>query len=253
MTTYMMTYMMVTIVPVAWNMDVGCQNPTGSNGQTSEENKTSLMQVDSLQQIAVASGTPNPENGVWEAEDLRKRPKSGLNQCMADQISSYAAKHGYTSVSDFGAGSGAYALHLKNRFAELHCYDGNQAILTTSRRLCSVLDLSRPQTLPQTDLVYSLEVGEHIPKQREGDFMRNVAMGSAKSVIMSWATPGQSGNGHVNCQPNKYIIGQMRSLNFSYDADTAASMRQYLASNATCTDEPNTPNFLTTLMVFTRI
>lgn len=237
----MFTILLLT-APVAWSMDAECQ---------SSVDQSSLLQFDS-ERVAAASGKPNPETGVWQAEDLMGRPADGLNRCMAEQIASYAAKKGYRSVSDFGAGSGAYSLFLQHHFQELHCYDGNQAIVTKSRGLCSVVDLSSPQKLPQTDLVFSLEVGEHIPKPREANFLQNVASGSAKSVIMSWAVPGQLGNGHVNCQPNEYIIGQMSKLNFVYDATTATSIRHYLASNATCKDEPNTPNFLATLMVFTR-
>ena len=41
--------------------------------------------------------------------------------------------------------------------------------------LCSQLDLSEPQRLPVADWVLSLEVGEHIPRAREGVFLRNVA------------------------------------------------------------------------------
>jgi len=71
-------------------------------------------------------------------------------------------------------------------------------------------------------------------------------------VILSWALPGQEGDGHVNCQPNDYIIGQMQKLSFNFDKSTTDDMRRYLWSNSTCAGQVNTPNFMYTLMVFTK-
>jgi len=196
------------------------------------------------------SVTPDPSSGVWEAEDLRGRAHDGLNVCMADQIAAFAAARGYDSATDLGAGSGAYALYLQQHFQQIRCFDGNKAVTTTSKGLCSVLDLSLPQQLPASDLVYSLEVGEHIPKPREANFLQNVVSGGSKAVIMSWALPGQPGDGHVNCQPNDYIIGQMHKLSFKFDKSSTTGIRDYIRNNFTCAGEPNTPWFVDTLMVF---
>jgi len=220
------------------------------NGATATETEgVAMLQFQTMMSKAI-SGTPNPTSGFWDAEDLVGRPNGGLNLCMADQIASFATARGYDSVTDLGAGSGAYALHLQKYFKDIRCYDGNSAITTTSHGLCSIVDLSLPQQLPASDLLYSLEVGEHIPKPRESNFLQTVAGGGSKAVILSWALPGQSGDGHVNCQPNDYIIGQMQKLSFNFDQSTTTDMRNYLASNSTCTHEINTPNFVKTLMVF---
>lgn len=199
------------------------------------------------------SSKPDPTTGAWQAEDLKSRPEGGLNKCMAKQIATYAAGRGLASVSDYGAGSGAYAMYLlrEGHFKTLTCYDGNEGIRQTSQGLCKVVDLSMPQTLPQTDLVYSLEVGEHIPKSREDNFFGNVARGGVKSVIMSWAVPGQKGLGHVNCQTNDHVIGQMQKRGFAYDAQSTADMRKVLAAES-CAHEINSGLFTNTLMVFSR-
>ena len=55
------------------------------------------------------------------------------------------------------------------------------------------------------DWVLSLEVGEHLPKRHEAAFLENCHRHNARGMVLSWATRGQGGTGHVNEQDNDYV------------------------------------------------
>jgi len=211
---------------------------------------------DSNRQTANLSN-PDPTTGAWEAEDLQNRPHQGLNTCLADQIKSLSDAKNFTTISDYGAGSGAYSKYLIDQgidSANLHCYDGNTAIVDASGGLCQGgVDLSSPQpTLPVVDVVYALEIGEHIPKDREPVFLKNLNHAASKQLFLSWAIPGQGGNGHVNCQTNDYIIGEMAKLGLAFDDNVTKTIRDKLSSPE-CHDCANSEHFPKTLMVFNRV
>lgn len=62
--------------------------------------------------------------------------------------------------------------------------------------LAQALDLER-----QFDLVQSLEVAEHIPRESAAIFVENLVRHSSGVVLFSAAPPGQGGEFHVNEQP----------------------------------------------------
>lgn len=74
-------------------------------------------------------------------------------------------------------------------------------------------------------MVFSLEVGEHIPNKWEDTYLDNLARNSAKYIIMSWAIDGQKGDGHVNCHPNHYIIGKMFERGFFFSTPVSRYLR----------------------------
>jgi 2-polyprenyl-3-methyl-5-hydroxy-6-metoxy-1,4-benzoquinol methylase len=59
------------------------------------------------------------------------------------------------------------------------------------------------------DCVISLEVGEHIPQKSESVFINNLISHTKQYLILSWATPGQVGDAHVNEQDADYIISKI--------------------------------------------
>ena len=75
------------------------------------------------------------------------------------------------------------------------------------------------------DFVLSLEVGEHIPKEFEDTYINNVLKHSHNYVLLSWAIPNQGGDGHVNEQPNDYVINKITSLGFDYNEDISIGLR----------------------------
>ena len=66
------------------------------------------------------------------------------------------------------------------------------------------------------ECVISLEVGEHIPKEKEQIFLDNLDRHCKQCIILSWALPGQGGDGHYNEQSNDYIVSEMEKRNYKH-------------------------------------
>jgi hypothetical protein len=132
-----------------------------------------------------------------------------------------------TSLVDFGCGLAEYVKLFKENNIYCKAYDGNPNTETLTQGLGNVLDLSQEINLNETfDCVLSLEVGEHIPKDYEKIFINNLCKHSKKYIILSWAIPGQGGDGHVNCQTNEYIINEMLNRNYILNLEYTNILRE---------------------------
>lgn len=83
---------------------------------------------------------------------------------------------GIESFNDFGAGIGQYKAAVQNLRPEVTwtSYDGAGNVEEWTKNFVKWVDLTKPLSLPKADWVMSLEVGEHIPNQYEGMFLRNL-------------------------------------------------------------------------------
>lgn len=160
------------------------------------------------------------KKGFWETED-----ESGhcFDQPLCENIKNIVKKK---SLLDLGCGTGAYTKELQNVCVSAKGYDGNPNTYKISKGLCNVADLSKKQEFDKVDWILSLEVGEHIPKEFEDVLLDNICSHSTKGVILSWAVPGQPGDGHVNCQSNDYIIDKMLDQGFIIDWDLSFQLRE---------------------------
>ena len=150
------------------------------------------------------------------------------------------------TVADAGCGPGYYCAHFtKHANWDVQGYEGNPKAKGFGMwDRIQQLDLAIfDPALPTYELVLSLEVGEHIPKEFESNFLDNVTLMTGKTIILSWAVKGQGGTGHFNEQNNPYVISQMESRGFRYDPDMSARLRE--ASSLEW--------FKNTIMVFDRI
>lgn len=130
------------------------------------------------------------------------------------------------SVCDIGCGLGKYVQWLRDRGFDSDGYDGNPNTRELTRGLCSTLNFAEPVRLSRRyDAVMSFEVGEHIPKQFEESFIDNVASHARRLVVLSWAVPGQDGDGHVNCRSNLHIIRQFNRRGFRFEPLAAQMLR----------------------------
>jgi hypothetical protein len=62
------------------------------------------------------------------------------------------------------------------------------------------------------DLVYTVELVEHIEEQYVDHVLSTLANG--KLLMMTHAVPGQGGHHHVNCQDSPYWIEHMRARGY---------------------------------------
>jgi Methyltransferase domain len=147
------------------------------------------------------------------------------------------------SVCDFGCGPGKYVHWLRKIGLECDGYDGNPNTNALSLGACHPLNLAEPVHLQKRyDVVISLEVAEHIPMQYESIFLDNLARHAREMIVLSWAVPGQLGDGHVNCRMNVYAIYQLWRRGFQIRPTLTVSLRNHCSL----------PWFAHTLMVFSR-
>jgi SAM-dependent methyltransferase len=132
-------------------------------------------------------------------------------------VSKLTAALKFDSVADFGCGQGAWLSVWAATGASVAGVDGpyiDRAHLLIDpsnyhvANLAEAIDLGR-----RFDLVQSLEVAEHLPAAKAGQFIDTLtAHGS--HVLFSAAVPGQGGENHVNEQPLNYWRAIFRDRRF---------------------------------------
>jgi len=125
-------------------------------------------------------------------------------------------------VSDIGCGLGYYIYCL--RYAGYHAC-GYDSLNILNSPYIEQVDLTKQKPLHIKQNIISFEVGEHIPKEFEENYLDWICSGESL-VIMSWAVAGQDGVGHVNCQNNDYVIGKMREQGFAFLPSMTAELRE---------------------------
>ena len=81
------------------------------------------------------------------------------------------------------------------------------------------------------DLALSLEVAEHVPPSLAAAFVTFLTSCSG-TIVFTAASPGQSGVGHVNCQPGEYWKSLFHDHGYECDADKTGEMQATLADSA---------------------
>jgi SAM-dependent methyltransferase len=122
-------------------------------------------------------------------------------------------------VLDIGCGSGAILAEFAARGVDVTGLDNSEAALAfCSKRGLAVqkFDLERELEVKLTgDVALSTEVAEHLPAavaDRYVDFLCK----SAPVIVITAATPGQGGTGHVNEQPHEYWIRKFEARGFEH-------------------------------------
>ena len=127
---------------------------------------------------------------------------------------------GVRSVLDMGCGEG----HSTKFFAELGCdvlgLDGS----LQAKRDSVISDfhvihdfVHGPFLLDrQFDLVWCCEFVEHVEEQFSKNFLKTF-LASGKYLMLTFASPGQPGWHHVNCQPGSYWIKKLEAIGFFLD------------------------------------
>ena len=181
------------------------------------------------------------EKGFWYCENEEGHC---FDQSLCQEIVSMLKNSGFNTVVDFGCGPGKYVKQLLEAGFECNGYDGNPHTIEYTDGLCQILDLSESFHLENKfECVISLEVGEHIPKEYEQVFINNITNHAKNLLICSWAVPGQGGDGHVNCQTNGYVIGEIENRGFSLNENLTNRLR----------DSSSLSWFKNTLFVFDRV
>jgi len=162
---------------------------------------------------------------------------------LSKAINDYVVTHNIKSVYDFGCGRGEYLNELQkfDNTLALTGFEGHQTDGVFNNIVKQ--DLSTPLNLDQVDMVMSIEVGEHIPKEFEQTFIDNISNHAKEHIFLSWAIVGQGGLGHINCQNNDYIIKQFADRGWIHQEELSNQIRSTM---------PGSIWLKNTVMIFTR-
>ncbi|MDE6336488.1 MAG: methyltransferase domain-containing protein [Muribaculaceae bacterium] len=162
----------------------------------------------------ISMGTPKiGDHGQWLSYDYSGHVfDGGLAECIFEIVS----QNDMETVVDMGCGPGWYVAYLRRLGIRAYGYDANPHTDTISTHLfksnyhCECLDLSEEVIFSKPfELVISIEVGEHIPKEFQNTFLDNLANNCSNCLLLSWAVPEQAGDGHINLKTNEWVIDQI--------------------------------------------
>lgn len=176
--------------------------------------------------------------GYWENETEEGH---GVDVNLAEGLKVFfnreriASGYDHIDVMDVGCGTGFYTQFLKSDLIRIKGFDGNPNTPIISKGLCGVLDFSLPhkefynelwnKKLECVNWTLCLEVGEHIPKKYESNFLENLTFLSIDGIVLSWSTPNLGGDGHVNPQTNEHIIDKLKEYDFTFDIHDTWTLR----------------------------
>lgn len=168
----------------------------------------------------------NQETSYYRPDEL-KRSKFSPN--LANLLSKTLDKS--LPVYDFGCGIGNYVAHLeKNDFMAVGIEGHPQARSVAVTPNVLSIDLSEP--LPawmigmQCGSVVSIEVGEHIPKEKTDTFLRNLNTMCSQTLILTWAVKGQGGHKHINEMDADELVPKVESMGFKLQEEKTKEWRE---------------------------
>jgi hypothetical protein len=151
--------------------------------------------------------------GFWNGETAHNHHVHSEN--LSQWIYDFCIKKKIQSVTDFGCGLGEYLSKLSPIVNNAIGVEGS---IPKQAKFEYIIEGDLTTDLKSkaftSDLVISLEVGEHIPAEFMGVYLDNITNHSAKYLITSWAVRGQAGFGHVNCLDNNEIVPEFENRGF---------------------------------------
>ena len=165
---------------------------------------------------------------------------------------------GRYSINDFGAGIGQYGHALlsadpRHRWSG---YDGAGNVEEVTDGFVQFFDLTLPLSLPRADWVLSLEVGEHIPRDYEMNYLRNLHAHNCRGMVLSWAYLGKWGVGHVNTHSGAYLLNATAALGYTLDQSATQLLKNSRQRRDRHSGTPNVSapwSWLRTVAVYRRI
>lgn len=164
-------------------------------------------------------------DGIWTKEDAEHHQSSIK---FAKWLESYLPKD--TLVVDMGCGNGYYMAYLERHGFYAVGIDGND----NTEILCTDFfkaNFAVPIEITKKCSIVSLEVGEHIPKESQETFMKSLTDSCDKHLILSWASIGQPGIGHINCRDQKEVIADVESRGFKLNEAATKAARANVDKN----------------------
>ena len=124
-------------------------------------------------------------------------------------------------AADLGCGLGEYVEYLNRAGGNCVGYDGRPG--TDKIADCFTADLTNGEVI-DCDWALCLEVGEHIPRDKEAALLDKIAS-CRKGAVVSWARPGQVGHGHVNCREPEEVAKLLGERGLVVDKEETDRLR----------------------------
>ena len=172
------------------------------------------------------------ETGYWNGETAHNHHVH--SEKLAQWIYDFCVKNKIGSVTDFGCGLGEYLLKLSDIVGTV----GVEGSIPKDAKFPNIIetdltnDLKGLEVILTSDLVISLEVGEHIPAEFMGVYLDNITHHCEKYLITSWAVRGQAGFGHVNCLDNEEILPEFEKRGFELMESETKEVRAVIEDKA---------------------
>jgi hypothetical protein len=155
------------------------------------------------------------KTGYWDGETAHHHHVH--SEKLSEWICRFIIEQEIVTMTDFGCGLGNYCYDVESlTMCQALGIEGNipkQAVHKHIEELDLTTDLTNSTDLT-SELVLSLEVGEHIPKEHMTTYLDNITAHAEAYLITSWAVRGQDGFGHVNCLDNHEIIPEFEKRGF---------------------------------------
>ena len=158
------------------------------------------------------------KTGYWNGETAHHHHVH--SEQLSEWICNFIEDKEIFDIADFGCGLGNYCKDIATRFPEPKNYvvgveadTPKQAVYDKIINYDLTNDVTDDPRL-NSELIISLEVGEHIPAQHMDTYLDNITYHANYYIITSWAVRGQEGFGHVNCLDNHEIIPEFEKRGF---------------------------------------
>ena len=159
--------------------------------------------------------------GIW-SEELAASGAHKHDEALSAAIGRMFGDPRKTLI-DFGAGRGDYLRDLNGQFFNVRGYEGTP----NDCQYVEQADLSHSRFVPAPcDIAICLEVGEHIPRALMHQFLDNISFNVREMLVLSWAIPGQGGDGHVNELKPETVEQLMHARGFDPSPQHAIKLRQ---------------------------
>ena len=157
-----------------------------------------------------------------------RRGSSGLATALDWLLKAASGTGSPQSVIEFGAGVGQDATLLLERDPQhkWRGYDGAGNVESVTRGFVRFADMSMPLALRRADWAMAIEAGEHVPREHEGMFVRNLHAHNCVGVVLTWAKLDQGGHGHVNTHDPPYVRSIFNDLGYEWDQVASAKMNR---------------------------
>ena len=132
-------------------------------------------------------------------------------------------------IIDVGCGPGLYVEELRKLNLDAAGYDNDARISNKEHiKRVDMFDLDDP-----SDVIIFLEVAEHIDSSKNDEIVKTLVRNMKDNSTLVWSAthPGQSGEGHINCQTKEYWFDKLVEHGLVNDVKLQENLLKYITQH----------------------